>query len=366
MYILATARHFRGFTFLVALLITISNALSQSNDSLNVVENLTLRFLRLGQTGELVLNTEITQSNAIGCYISEKEDFDRLFISDNTNFSIWIDGQLIQSNEKTFNITKESLFEGARNDTKFISVVSTNPFSNLTAYLLAADSKKIGLINLPISKKEHYFQDWLIISVLILLASVGTMRIWMPSMFRFLFTMDSLATREENVASEFNFESLLSTLFVSLAIGFLFNTATLMDSDKEIISNAYLYLDWFKSSFVIFFALLAKYILLTIVAWLNAISKVVNIQYHTFLKAYVIGALVLILISLAHYWTSYYSGFHIFGWVSRSLFVIYFIYLIYLFQKLLASTHCKKLHIISYLCTTEFIGAFLIALIIYK
>ena len=336
------------------------------NESLVIVEDLSLRFLQLDRADELVLTTDIKASSTIGFYVSANESFDKITICDSVPFSVWIEGLLVQQNSQCFERSRQQLFENRRAETLFITLVSSSNFNSLKADLLASDSRFMELRNLPTDREIHHFQEWLIISLLILGFSAGLIRIFMPSLFQLLFGFGSSPSRQNEFAVEFSFESLVGSLFVSLLVGFIYQSAGLMENDSEIISNKLLYLDWLEASALVFVGLMLKYLLLSLVAWLNAISGVVNLQYHDFIKFFSLTSLSLLIVVGSYYWIAYYGEFHIQSFVTNSLIIVYMVYMIYLFQRLLVWTHCKKLHIISYLCTTEFIGAFLIALIIYK
>jgi hypothetical protein len=338
---------------------------SAQSDSLVVVEDLSLRLLQLDKSDELVLNTDISESGVLGFYVEMAEPFDQLKLCGSVPFSVWLDGRLIVSQSKCVAFEKASLFAEEKNAI-FFTIVSDKQFSNLQAMLLSFRSYDFELTNLPTERKTHDFQEWLIIALLIISLGAGIIKLLSPALFKLLFTVNLGASRKDGLIGEFSLETLLGTVFVSLMVAFVYAGASLMEDDTEAISNWLIFANWLKIAFYVLVGMLIKYVLLSVIAWLNDIPGVVNLQFHDFLKFFSVSSLLLMIILGLYYWLGYYGEFHVLKIVTNVWVVVYLIFMIYLFIKLDSWTHCKKLHIISYLCTTEFIGAFLIALIIYK
>jgi hypothetical protein len=363
---LAIRQHFKNIALGLVLVVASTNYLLAQQQYQGVSEDLSLRLLELNEGKELVFSTDITSSSTIGFFLAKAESFEKLSLQDSIPFSVWVDGKMVQSETKDFEAEKSRLFQDADSDTLFLVLISSSQFQNLDASLLLLKDSGIALKNLPTERHIHYFQDWMIIGLLVIGLGAILMKTFFPSLFRLLFRINLLTRRGDEESGEINIETLVAALIMSMMVAYVYLLSELMSDDSEILSNWLLIVQWIEATLVILLTLMIKYVLLRVVAWLNGVRKIVNIQFNDFIKFFTIAALLLLVIECLQYWIGYYGAFNIKSLVTNTWMIIYLVFGIYFFQKLSMLTSFKKLHIISYLCTTEFIGAFLIALIIYK
>ena len=237
---------------------------------------------------------------------------------------------------------------------------------DLKGYLI--DLKTISLSKeLNGTKKTNIQYDFFIIQVLVLLFVIGLMRRFdLPFLF-------SLATRPilfsfRGVASNFTFKEnyklilriTFSSIFLGLSYWFIENYQP--DQNFSLVKNL---VSWLIFSCYAFGLLLIKYITVITFGYLHQLKPLSHHQFSVFVN-FISGPVyffnlrqwssVLLFYEpfvLTKFWNYYFLG-------AIILFCIYF-FLFMSFQK-----EARKFHIILYLCSTEILGIFYIALILIK
>ena len=358
-------RQFSNFFIITFLAIGTAKFAKAQSNGLSTVENLNLRLYEYADDN-LSFSSNINEASVLGFYLTTLDEFEYLSICNSDSFSIWKSGQMIKDYNLCWEQVRSSIMQQDQEDTVYLTLMSKGNFSNLSINLLAENISTITVDNLPEARKIHYFQEWAIFMLSLIGLFTALIRITNPSLFVYLTKVRWVTTREDEIEFEFNIDMILAIIFVSLITVFNYQLIIHWNSDQEILSTGFLLLEsiWYVILLALFF--LAKYFFIYLMAKINALAAIVGTQFIEFIKFFSVAGLLFVLLMQAWYWLGYYTDFKS-GWIIENFYLlVYSLFIGYFFLKLAQQTHYKKLHIISYLCTTEFIGVFLLALIIYK
>ena len=293
--------------------------------------------------------------------------FSELLIESSQQMTIWINNRLVVSNIHSCAIPIGQIYADGDQDSVILMVEGIQKTRDLNAYLNELNINSVSKV-LNEVKKTNMQYDFFIIQVLVLLFVVGLMRRFdLPFLF-------SLATRPilfpfRGVGSNFtfkeNYKLILRVSFLSIFLGisywFLENYQPVQN-----FSLARNLVSWLIYSFYAFGLLLIKYIIVITFGYLHQLKPLSHYQFSAFVN-FITGACLFFLIYVnIHLWFLYYEpnvlpkfwNYYFLGAII--LFYIYFFFYMS-FQK-----ETRKFHIILYLCSTEILGIFYIALILIK
>jgi hypothetical protein len=343
----------------------IASCLSVSADSLSLGEDLKLRLVSVEKENEVAFITDYSSSSTIGIYLYRSESFDFFRFCDDNEFSVWSNGGLLQGDGNCFQISYESLFDEGVMDTLFLSFYSKSRFLAPTTGLYSKAKNDVNLKYEVKSRLKQTAQGWLQTSIIILICLFALMKLLLPAQFAYFLTVGGLSERSEGRIAEVNLDSFLSIIFLSFLVSFNYLFVKLFQGQYSGETTLSLHWTWLKLGWVVFLAIVLKYLVIMALARLNAFKKIGVDQVLEFVRFMSLASLVLMIGLQLVYWLRFYSTLEFGNFVGYFYLIVYILHLVYLFVKISSATRAKKLHIISYLCTTEFIGAFLIALIIH-
>ncbi len=293
--------------------------------------------------------------------------FRELLIENSQPMTVWINNRLAVSNMNSCIISIGQIYTDDDQDSVILIVEGIQKTRDLKGYLVDLNTISVSK-DLIEAKKTNIQYDFLVIQVLVLLFVGGLMR-------RFdLPFLSSLATRPilfpfRGVGSNFtfkeNYKLILRVSFLSIFLGisywFLENYQPVQN-----FSLARNLVSWLIYSFYAFGLLLIKYIIVITFGYLHQLKPLSHYQFSAFVN-FITGASLFFLIYVnIHLWFLYYEpnvlpkfwNYYFLGAII--LFYIYFFFYMS-FQK-----ETRKLHIILYLCSTEILGIFYIAIILIK
>lgn len=342
-----------------------SNALIAQNDRMILVEDLSLRLYKLDNK-DLTFSADLSKEDALGFYLTSTDRFDVLQMCSVNSFTVWQDGKMIHDQSVCLDLSNQEIVLNSLVDTTYFALVTNGSFQGLEVNLFADRAELMRLENLPIDRAERQINEWTVVVLFIIGVLAVAIRHQNHALFSFLSTVRIGRIRNEEIDVEFNLDILISIVFVSLVSSYNYQMLSQMSSNGEIVSYWMLVFETLKLTFFLSLVLVTKYILISALARINALSIIIGTQFIDFIKFFSISGLVFFVILQLRFWLGYYADIQSF-WVFENYYLlVYALFIFYFFFKLTQVTQYKKLHIISYLCTTEFVGVFLLALIIYK
>lgn len=353
------------FLFSLYFLLVGQVALGQSADAMSVVEDLSLRLYKL-DASQLSFSANLDQEKALGFYLTPADRFELLRICNSDRFSIWKDGQMIRDLSTCFSLSAADLGRSELIDTVYFAMLSEGYFQDLEINLLASNVQEMQLQNVASIRTSPLYKEWSIFMLFIIGGFAAILRVQNVSLFDSLFRVSLGGTRDAEMEAELNVDMLVSVLFVALLTTFNIQLLRLTTSYAEAVTTAGLLYDTFLLTLMGAAFLLLKFFLIAMLAGMNALSAIRGIQFVDFLKFFSVGGVVFFVLLQMWYWYGYSFKIASFWAFDNFYLILYSLFILYFYIKLVQVSAFKKLHIISYLCTTEFIGVFLLALIIYK
>ncbi len=293
--------------------------------------------------------------------------FRELLIESSQQMTIWMNNQLLVSNIYSCTLPIGQIYTDGNKDPIILIVEGTQKGRDLKGYLidLKTSSPTKGLNG---TKKTSMHYDFFIIQVLVLLFVIGLMRRFdLP--FLFNLAVRPILFSSRGVGSNFtfkeNYKLILRVIFLSIFLGisywFLKNYQP--GQNFSLVKNL---VSWLIYSCYAFGLLLIKYITVITFGYLHQLKTLSYYQFSVFVN-FISGACLFFLIYVnSHLWLFFYepillTKFWNYYFVGATiLFCIYFFFYIS-FQK-----ETRKFHIILYLCSTEILGIFYVALILIK
>lgn len=341
------------------------SASGQSPTPMNVVEDLSLRLYRL-DSSELSFSANLDQEDVLGFYITRSDRFDLLSICNTDSFTIWRQGQMIQDLTVCYQVSSELISTKSDTDTVYFTILSSGYFEGLDIKLLAERVDGMQLQNIISLKHSSASKEWSILMLFVLGLFAVFIRNQNANLFSYLFRINARPARDMELEVELDLNLLLSICFVSLMSVVNIQFMHLLTSESSVVSTLSLLADTVRLTLLVALLLLLRFFLISVVSGLNMLAAVKGAQFMEFIKFFSIGGVLLWVTLQARYWLSYGYEFRSF-WLSDNFYlIIYSLFILYFYIGLVQRSSLKKLHIISYLCTTELIGIFLLALIIYK
>ncbi|TRX53655.1 DUF4271 domain-containing protein [Fulvivirga sp. M361] len=293
--------------------------------------------------------------------------------------------RVISPGEVTVFINNRLIY-GISNDTLFMSVneikrkvgypaTITLYAPNIVPSTISTDIVRLSnesldqLADVPLTFKREVssFPDFFTTAIILLLACAAVLYNYFPRVFAEFFKASkafSFRETDENLlkskpVSQINlFFYLFFSLLAALVILSLTHLGQFTSSSSglfffESYSNGIW--EWFKLMLIIFVWLVVKFILVSNTSWLFQLGGFVNNHFYNYIRInfiMLIGVLLAIVIFYFTYETpntSHYRSVFFFGYALMGLQVVM------VSLKLLTVSSFKKVHLFSYLCTTELV-----------
>ncbi len=355
------ARLFRIF-FLILLIPVFTSAQEVANRQ---IDDLTFRLLSVQSKNDVSLATDLNNLQVIGLFVTEAEPFKYLEICNQQPFNVWIEDQMHFEQKDCWRISRNELFEISPNDSVFISLQTAGSFNTIKAGTYGNVTANPTIINQILPRGSDYSSNLVIIFFLSVLAVFGVVKNEYRRSF-FGILGGSLRINPRIEQEEIDFGSIVLILFTSLLISFAYWYIQVYSSAFYIDNLPMNLIQVGRFLIITLIAFAAKFIFIRIIAQLNGFRNIAWEQLIEFVRYSSVLASILIIIVLVKFWGGDLDS-RASGWFWQFYFVAAYIgFIIYYYFKLGVNSNYRKLHIISYLCTTEILGATIIALIFTK
>jgi hypothetical protein len=312
-------------------------------DSLAVVEDLELRFLAL--PGE----SNIYGEDLAGFFLDRNETFDYLRICQKEKLNLWVNGQLAFPDYNCSLLSRQQLWADQENDSLYLVLDGLS--SEISAELLSTSGLMVGDLMLKPERKA-ISKDVLVIVSLVLLAFAVLIKLSGRSFnLSIAFSMQA-----EGVSA---YQLVLEGTFLSLIFGANY---WIMKSGLNSLSIFEGLMEWLTGAFLVLLLLVAKYLLIVMMVNLNAFRGLTMIQMIAFVRFFILFSLILFGAFFVKFWMTFYQEWTLAGWWNYYYLALYGVFVVLFFFNLYGNITRKKLHIFSYLCTTEFFMAYILSL----
>lgn len=324
------------------------------------------KLLNVESRNDIRLTLSPQEHNLLGLFVGYDTTIAGINVSSRNEFSVWVDGKLFAPEKNKHQLSIDELLGSYRGrDTVFVVFYARSNFKNFQcAYIESSGTEEEIQVN-PIKLRSamdsrHTFAIFFLFFLLIVaffryLSSYGFFSYFNKVFFRSL----RVSTFDEN-SQTILFETIITSLLTGMAMWHIFDgkSVYLPNFFIEQSGNMLKY-----SGFAALF-LTGKYLVLRLSAYLNGLRSLYMVQFTDFLKFLLMCGIILNTIFFSLYWldsspANYLSDNWVYFYPTA-----YLLFISYYFFKLSASVPGKKLLIISYLCSTEIVGAYIVASIL--
>lgn len=299
-----------------------------------------------------------------------------IFLSVPKNTSLLLDNKLVKHYHKASEetILLDSLYSSTSSLNPFFTLYNPSLNVALVKTLIISEDPKFSVLKGDagqsyfelIQRNINGLKDFYLSGILILLVFFGVLFHSFKKFFRDYFNVGrtlTLRVRDEgiykmNILSSVN---ILFLVFLSLTISFLLlslfslgewrhfgflNWSTMVNSFQSWILLAGLALSFF----------LLKYLFIYIISSIFLISDFKRIHFYDSTRITIFFFNMLLVGFVVYYLNlQYFSGFSFNRWAIYSIVLFLIFHIIFIFMKLMNVYPYRKLHLFSYLCTTEII-----------
>lgn len=256
------------------------------------------------------------------------------------------------------------LMELASNDSLILSV-SYDKFTKLSASLLLQTTVLENKSELR-EKYQNGISEFFLQALLIILVIAAILKYSFPAKFAWVLS-NPLASRSASDMEEFytgfwHVDNIITTLMFSLI-----TSVQIIYIHHELSVWPYLntwdnqyFLQWLFISGMVFLLILGKYIFSWIMARLLQARFLPNIQFQDFIQVFIWMSFVSLILFFADLYVIGKTDFVLVNVAYLLLIIVLCAFQLWLYFKFVKFYSHKKLLIISYLCTTEFLPVFLI------
>ncbi len=353
---------FRGFRLAIVSWVLSFSVFGQQ-ENVEVAEDLTLRMIDISNSTELKAVVEFSEADLVGFFISKSENFDQLQVCTDSEFRVWVQNRLQFADTKCWEINQDRLFSLSSSDSVYIVLQTDEDFESLNAHTFRQKTQRPELSSVILPKLNQSSGSFIIIIFLASMLIFGTIRNSFPNVYQDIFTINPFGRISGSRQDGVDFGIILLSFFISLLCAFAYWYL------RDFSSNYYL--DSFTGNLgrilfytgIVMISLLIKYYFVSLVSRLTGFKGIAYSQMYDFLRFFALLSLLFAFLIFGKFWFSQ-SPKDLSGWFWSYYFVTgYLLFVVYYFYKIGVQMHHRKLHIISYLCTTEILGAVLIALI---
>ncbi|WP_421764058.1 DUF4271 domain-containing protein [Ekhidna sp.] len=347
-----------------------TNAFGQSDTI--VVTDFTNVFVESGPGGQLQPVTSLEDAYQVGFFLSEFET-GMLRVCNEEATSLWVNGKLLKLIEGCDLISQKELLKVSSSDTLFIAISSKSSLADLKCDWVTFEELRIIKEDAPIPRDvRNAFREYVITSVIILLIMTGIITSSYPSRISYLlekaFTFKISAYEFVNT-SFFSAASMNLLICYSMSIAFIgVYLNTLLDygiiESGDTVFN--LLIAWLKSSLIVFFLIIAKWVLISIVAHLFNFKGLRNYQLFDFINFQILLLIPILFFVILDFILNTAEQ----SWIGNDFIIVFpilvSIFIIWFTLKFVSNSPRKKLMIISYLCATEIIPAVILLGLFFK
>lgn len=361
-YILDIQRGFRFFITIQCLLLGFA-AMGQIQKQ----ENLLYRFLKIDNENNPSLALDLSSEKTVGFFISADDQYDSLVMYSETSFSVWIFGKLMIDKTDSLSFSKEFLDQYLDSGQVYVSIYAPKKLEGFSAFLISYNDSILTTQPDQSRVISTNIVSVNVILLLLVLTIVGFVRKFSSFELSGGFTIGRYRSRPGKSTGTSLLSDLITfeTFSIACILGFIYLLFTQFHELYYLPFQRIFYL-WSAYSMYVFLILAVKYLILWISAGLFNIRQIVKTQFGDFIRFF----FVISLLAFLSYQILYWLGFGMLrslptGWEYYFL-IMYISFLFYYFFKMVSISSFRKLHIITYLCTTELIGAYLLSLILFR
>lgn len=331
-----------------------------------VVADFTNVLVETSPTGQLQAVTSLDEVNQAGFFLNDFEN-GVLRICNDDPITLWVNGKLLKLIEGCDLITSQELAKISSSDTLFIAISSKYSLIDLKCEWVIFEELRIIREDSPLARDvRNAFREYVIICLIILLVIFGIITSSYPSRISYLlektFTFKISAYEFVNT-SFFSAASINLVVCYSMSIAFIgVYLDTLLDYGLIERGDTILsfLLAWLKSSLVIFILIIAKWVLISIVAHLFNFKGLKNFQLFDFINFQTLLLLPILFFVVLDFILNTAEE----SWIGNNFILVFpilvLMFILWFTLKFVSNSPRKKLMIISYLCATEIIPAIIL------
>jgi len=281
--------------------------------------------------------------------------------------TIWINNQLTALNVYTSTIPIGQIYAESTQDSTILMITAIQEIKDLQAYLIGLNAASLSK-DLNGTQKVNVQHDFLIMQVLILLLIVGLMKRYDP-VFLLNLVKRPFRLGSRDLDYDFTFKGsyklILRVSFLSILLGisYWFLEDYQPDQSYPLTENL---MSWLIYSFYALGLLLIKYTVVGLFGYLHQLKSLSHFQFSVFVNFTMGICLIFLIFVNSLLWFSFYESNALTEFWNYYFLGATILFYIYLSFYMSLTKEVRKFHIIAYLCSTEFLGIFYIALILIK
>lgn len=331
-----------------------------------ITKNISDQFVLMDQVGDTV--DSISGTYATACLVLPKDlIFCELLLQNSQPMTIWINDRLTALNVYTCTLPIGQIYAEIDQDSTVLTIRATQEIKDLQGYLIGlnVDSLSTGLTG---TKKGKIQYDFLIVQVLVLLLIIGLIeRFDLIFLFGLVKNRFRLPSRE--LDASFTFQGSYKLIFkvsylsILLGISYWFLENYQPNQSYPLTENLRF---WLIYSFYALGLLFIKYTVVRLFGYLHQLKLLSHFQFSTFVNFTMEICLIFLILVNVRLWFSFYEPSALteyWNYYFLGAIILFYIYLVFYMSL---TKEFRKLHIIAYLCSTEFLGIFYFALILIK
>lgn len=332
-----------------------SQSLAQSSPSPNLVT--------IDSKGRVSITLSPQDHNLLGLFFYKDPQIIGIEVSAANDFSVWKNGVLWSSDSNYHLFTANNLL--TEQDTVFLAFHSRTKFEDFHCqYLMRFEELNNSFENSVSLRSSLVSKNSFILFTLVFILLIGTYKF--VSSASLLEYFRKIFFKRIRVYSGFDDaritlpELAITSLSVGISIWHIKGNHQLIIGYEfsDQVRDVLLY-----SVYVLIF-LAGKFFLVRIISKLNGLEKFEVIQFIDFTKYYLMLSLFLNTALFSIFWFGDLREYSISKTWEYFYPVTYLIFILYYFFKLSSVLPRKKLLLISYLCTTEILGAFIVSTVL--
>tara|TARA_X000001036_G_scaffold113836_1_gene106814 strand:+ start:6076 stop:7101 length:1026 start_codon:yes stop_codon:yes gene_type:complete len=331
-----------------------------------ITKDISDQFILVDQVGD-TLNSISGIDASVRLVLSKNLIFRELLIENSKPMTVWINNRLNASNIYTCTIPRDQIYIGSSQDSIILIIQGIQEIEDLQAYLIGLNSAS-SFMDLNGTKKVNNQYDFFIIQVLVLLFVTGLMKRFDLNFLLSLVKRPFLFPSRElkgNFTIKENYKFLIRGSFIStlLGISYWFLENYQLGQSYSLRGNL---VSWLIYSLYAFGLLLIKYIMVYIFGYIHQLKPLSHYQFSAFINFTMATCLIFLIFVNTNLWFSFYEPNALTDFWNYYFLGAIILFYIYLFFYMSFKKEGRNFHIISYLCSTEILGIFYIAIILIK
>lgn len=321
-----------------------------------LVSHLSASWLDHDENSQLVQSFDDEDNQTGGFFLLKEEMNDNILKFCGDEYHIWLEGKMITPSSngcKFFQVA--DFFQSYEKDTLYF-VVSAESLVDVDVNLMSVSNSAIKLFDEPTPFQANYpRQFFLVVSIIIMLSLVILRRIdnqAFSSLTNFSFVSKKLEAEEGSSTASTN---VILLVLLAVLLAFLKTFSSTLNYDLiELLSSFIL-----AFGFIVVF-IVAKFLLLGTITRLFRFKRIEANQFRNYLFFLASSLLVLFMLEVFIFWIQDSTS-----QLSTSLLylglIVNILFIVWMYFKLRNHQSRRKLHIISYLCSTEILPTFVLA-----